>query len=251
MREVLELLEAAPGSSPWYLDAPSACLTSSHGSLRWTFESGAVGAIGGGVSVLRSADGQPLALLGYNCFVKHLAGHRFLVWYQADAASLGDLGRDRDIHLQVVDADLLEPIDDIGARCTKFSESRSSTFFAAGVVDELAIPGRRSAGGHAQVFPGSMHHLSEVLLLDHTALSLVAAYPALGRVEVFPQDWLQQGSFDHGYQWVTRVARDPADGSIVGEGFRLGVFRLDETDRRIERWLIQDPFFRRAGPLCP
>lgn len=62
------------------------------------------------------------------------------------------------------------------------------------------------------------------------------------QVEVFPQDWFNAGNYDFGYQWITRVARR-SDGSIIGDGIRLGSFELDETNRRINKWLTQDPFY--------
>ena len=63
------------------------------------------------------------------------------------------------------------------------------------------------------------------------------------QVEVFPQDWFNDGSYDFGYQWITRVNRR-VDGSIAGDGIRLGTFELDATNRMIKRWLTSDPFYR-------
>ena len=61
-------------------------------------------------------------------------------------------------------------------------------------------------------------------------------------VEVFPQEWFNNGNYDFGYQWITRVARR-SDGKIVGDGIRLGSFELDNTNRNIEKWNIQNPFY--------
>jgi hypothetical protein len=63
------------------------------------------------------------------------------------------------------------------------------------------------------------------------------------RVEVLPQDWFNQGNYDFGYQWIIRVARR-TDGTIVGDGIRLGSFELDETNRRVKNWVTRDPFYR-------
>ena len=62
-------------------------------------------------------------------------------------------------------------------------------------------------------------------------------------VEVIPQDWFNNGQYDFGYQWITRVGRDSKTKRIFGEGIRLGFFRLDETGRNIEKWLRNDPFY--------
>lgn len=62
------------------------------------------------------------------------------------------------------------------------------------------------------------------------------------KVEAFPQDWFNQSDYDFGYQWITRVARR-SDGLIIGDGIRLGIFELDETNRRIKKWLVSDHFY--------
>ncbi len=53
-------------------------------------------------------------------------------------------------------------------------------------------------------------------------------------VSVFPQDWWNRADLDFGYQWVTRVARDPKTGKIVGEGIRIQPFVLDSSCRELE-----------------
>ena len=60
---------------------------------------------------------------------------------------------------------------------------------------------------------------------------------AAGRVSVLPQRWYNEGPYDFTYQWITRVQREPATGRIVGEGIRLGYFRLDASGTQVEAWL--------------
>lgn len=66
---------------------------------------------------------------------------------------------------------------------------------------------------------------------------------ASGATRVAPQDWFNQGPYDFGYQWITRMARLPDVGEIVGEGIRLGVFRLDSPCRQIAECLVTDTFY--------
>ena len=42
-----------------------------------------------------------------------------------------------------------------------------------------------------------------------------------------------RGDFDFGYQWITRVARDPKSRHIVGDGIRITPFRLDASGRKL------------------
>lgn len=63
------------------------------------------------------------------------------------------------------------------------------------------------------------------------------------QVTVLPQKWFNEGKYDFGYQWITRVQRDTKTGQIVGEGIRLGNFRLDPSGMQIQEWLHKDVFY--------
>jgi len=78
---------------------------------------------------------------------------------------------------------------------------------------------------------------------DHMCRAIFAFGFSENEVEVVPQDWFNNGAYDFGYQWITRVARDPETRRILGEGIRLGFFRLDATFRSVEEWLVNDPFY--------
>jgi hypothetical protein len=107
------------------------------------------------------------------------------------------------------------------------------------------------AGVHPVSIPYDWSRFDETLVLaEHANLSadnkVARAIFAFAwkkrRVEVFPQDWFNTGDYDFGYQWITRVGRRE-DGTIVGDGIRLGSFELDESNRRVKTWLTQDPFY--------
>ena len=54
---------------------------------------------------------------------------------------------------------------------------------------------------------------------------------------MLPQTWFTAGKYDIGYQWITRVTRDPATGRILGGGIRIGNFELAEDGMGLERWI--------------
>ncbi len=104
------------------------------------------------------------------------------------------------------------------------------------------------AGRHPVVAPASFAKFEETLALGlyqpenpqpgHERHAIFA-FDWVGRqVEVIPQDWFNQGSYDFEYAWIARVAR-LANGKIVGDGVRLGRFELDATGRQIGRWIEQ------------
>jgi hypothetical protein len=69
------------------------------------------------------------------------------------------------------------------------------------------------------------------------AFCIYAVNPVARQIEVFPQDWFNDGTFDYGYQWITCATRDPATHRLLVSGIRIDKFILDETGRRIEQRL--------------
>lgn len=63
---------------------------------------------------------------------------------------------------------------------------------------------------------------------------IYAIDPAAHSIEVYPQDWFNDGRPDYGYQWITCVTRDPATRRLLVSGIRIDSFVLDETGRQIE-----------------
>ena len=106
----------------------------------------------------------------------------------------------------------------------------------SGILAETEVPAALTAGSHSHFFPEVMREAGELLVLAVPELDQVALYvinAAHGRIEVYPQDWFNQANLDYGYQWVTRIARDPTTGRIHGEGIRIDPFVLDATFRRL------------------
>ena len=69
----------------------------------------------------------------------------------------------------------------------------------------------------------------------HGNLALMVANPVQGSIRLYPQDSFNDGQEDLGYQWVTRVAREPRTGRIWGDGIRINPFILDDTLRKLAR----------------
>ena len=111
-------------------------------------------------------------------------------------------------------------------------------------VEVVSIPPLR--GGVREGFASRTPIAHEELLLltsmattadGDPALAIVSWSPASGRVDVRPQTWFTPGSHDLGYEWVTRVARDPTTDRIVGEGVRIPPFELDDDGESVRRLL--------------
>lgn len=92
------------------------------------------------------------------------------------------------------------------------------------------------------VFAGLEHLLliGEYARVQETACAAIfeirfGVSPSFRCVCVYPQKWYTRDNFDLGYQWITRVARDPAIGRFVGEGIGINPFILTEDGCHIER----------------
>ncbi len=53
--------------------------------------------------------------------------------------------------------------------------------------------------------------------------------PSENMIEVLPMDWWNHGDYDYGYEWASKIARDPKTGNVVGEGVRILPFLLDKS----------------------
>jgi len=91
----------------------------------------------------------------------------------------------------------------------------------------------------------SFHPVDEVLApcnykapaQSDPALAILMVYPQAGLVEVLPQNWITQETYDVANHWITRAARDPETHRIIGELSKAGIFELAENGRDFSRWL--------------
>ena len=246
------LLAGTPGPSPWYLRRPDRSLPSARGALVWR-PAGEAGDRAG-QTLLVTPSGEPLLVLDFHCYVQPLGAPRFLVWHPEGEGPAERRSTPSAERFRVLDADTLAPIRDLDAVVASMHATGMRSELAAGEVASVAVRTSLPDGRTRCAFPDAMHELDELLVLTHStaegeqrnyhdamSLRLWIIRPHEGTIDVIPQDWFNRGDYDFGYQWVTRVAREPG-GRIVGEGIRIGAFVLDESGRRVSEWLSTDPF---------
>jgi len=126
-----------------------------------------------------------------------------------------------------------------------FKQSQDRVYSATAPLAEMEISSRLTAGTHAVEVPTEFRGLEELLLIgsypaaskDDAACAVVVLHPRAGEVTVLPQSWFTANKFDIGYEWITRVTRDPVTGRIIGSGIRIGNFELTEDGTGLERWI--------------
>ena len=227
-----EILASAPGPSPWHLAGKT--VPSPAGVLHW--RSGDDPASGAGKTLLVAPGGEVLAVADFYCYVRPLGDRRLLAWY-AEEEGEGDALRRR-MRFRVLDVEGLRPIPDPAAVAARLGKHECFAV-AAGEVATVAIPTDLPAGEHAVAVPPEMAAAGELLVLARAPvakgvdLRLWIIDTVQGQLTVVPQDWFNEGDYDFGYQGVTRVARMPGTGQIVGDGIRIAPFRLGSDLRHI------------------
>ena len=63
-----------------------------------------------------------------------------------------------------------------------------------------------------------------------------------------PVDWFNTEEWDMDYQWISRIAIDPKTKKFVGEGIRIGIFQLDKTGKKLDKWIFREDFY--MYPSC-
>ncbi len=187
-----------------------------------------------------------VAILNYYNYVMRLDSSKLLIWNQRNEADNQDTSP---VHLVVIQPGLLTSFGDnlegavsrmqraVGVRLALTDPPPVSMYLNTGVIDENI----------SAVFPKELQAIDELLILCNSSaisarndginanLALLVARPQQSSYQLFPQDWFNSSDLDFGYQWVTRVARDPQTGRVRGEGFRIAPFELDDTLRNVAR----------------
>jgi hypothetical protein len=174
-----------------------------------------------------------------------LAANRLLLW-TPEAKPRPQ--KPETVVFQFHDLDALMPLRDVRAACEQISGGLVSTVSVAPPLDQFGLSIKLGAGSHAIALPEWITAIGELLVLidgpdgawDRGDRRIWSIRPDRGELIVLPQDWFNNGSHDFGYEWITRVARDDS-GRIIGDGVRIGPFRLDETGRQLDTWLSSTP----------
>ena len=226
-------MDNAPGPSPWYLQSKGPRLP----GLTWT-SAGDARVTAGKTCLMRGDD--VVLLVNMYCYVELFSPGLLVIWRQAQAPS----GNTEPVKMWGYQHRNLEPLSkSIEELCEGMQERRLATLAATSPVFECELPTTISEESVSVSVPGPLRVRSEMLLLcqssaiipgpqsGHGNLALMLLNTASGTLQLYPQDWFNDGRVDLGYQWVTRVARDAKTGRIHGDGIRIDPFILDESMR--------------------
>lgn len=229
-------LQSAPGPTPWYADAK---LDREGVPLQWEHPNGEGLS---GLTYLKFAD-SVLAIFDFQCYVVPAGPDRILVWNAEGEKAFAF----RLFNTRTFDT-IAGP--DAAARSMRYAEKRM--VWHGGLLAETIIPTDINDGLCEWVFPEPFAIFDELLVLAHSTAfgrtsngfdksnsALWIVRPKASRIDVFPQDWFNDGQFDFGWVWSQKVAREPRSDEIVGWGGRLGIYVLDASHRGVKSWLTK------------
>lgn len=241
-----------PGPSPWYLRSPWASINTPRGTWQWAFYDSPTLA---GMSRLLSPDGDTVLFLDFNCYFQSLTESRVLIWYEVGNPEKEQYENPH-IVFTILTLPALTPIHDHEQAATELRKSKQQIRADGGNSTTFKFFTTVGEGKHPISPSTEFNTLPEQLVLadfgaenarsnhyDKMFRAVFAFNFQEKQVTVLPQIWFNQGSYDFGYQWITRVQREKETGQIVGEGIRLGNFRLDTTGMQVQEWLHKDAFY--------
>ncbi|MGA9761345.1 MAG: hypothetical protein WBQ14_02870 [Gaiellaceae bacterium] len=223
-----------PGPSPWYLKEGASPVT----GFVWR-RAGDEGSLAG-KTLLVGASG-PVAILDFANWVLSLDNLTLLVWCQHSVTE----GPTAPVQLHVIRPSELGVLDgDLAELCESMQETPVGLLLDGPETARAELPTTLVGEQLKASFPKQLKELDELLILCHSSgidsaprwerdnLALLVAHPKESLYRLFPQDWFNGAGLDYGYQWVTRVVRNPANRRVHGEGFRVAPFVLNETLRQ-------------------
>ncbi len=224
-RRIRALLQQTVGPAPWYWETFPGIQGAAGQHFVWQFH-GNQGALAYLVSLSLSTE-PDVPRLALNTYVRPflVQGSRFGLWCP----------QGRYIRMAVFDAEQLKPFE-FEAVAGWFKQSTERIYSATAPLADFEFDGMLPQGTHSIEFPPEFQGIHELQMVTsypakskedpHAAVYVV--YPHAGLVEVLPQRWFTAKDFDVGYQWISRVTRDPETHRLVGEGVRIGGFELTE-----------------------
>ena len=222
-QRIRALLQKTVGPAPWYWETFPQIRGAAGQSFVWQFH-GAQGPLAYLVSLTLS-DSPDVPRLALNTYARPFVvdGSRFGI----------GCPRGRYIRIAMFDAGRLKPFE-FEAVAGWFKQSTERIYSATAPIADFEFDGMLPQGTHSVEFPPEFRSIDEMQLVssypaktkDDPHAAVYVAYPQAGLVEVLPQRWFTAKDYDIGYQWISRIARDPQSHRLVGEGVRIGGFEL-------------------------
>jgi hypothetical protein len=169
-------------------------------------------------------------------YVLRISPTQFVVWYRSAEFDSGV------IHVELHDVSSLQPMSESELSLPR--KERSPFAISTDPIAKFTIPQNQPIGlQQVQLLPEFVDCPELFVLVssgnnwDHMRLHLWSIRPSKQELDVVPQNWFTDGAYDFGYQWITRMARSPETGHLIGDGIRIGSFELSNDGSKFLQWL--------------
>jgi len=245
-----DFMRDAPGPSPWYLVGNN--LQFEGFKTEWLSGDNYIKAqvipiknAYTGTTIL-SLNGEVKLIFYFQCYVLKHSDNQIVIWYeQTDEKSNSDLK----IKVVLMDVTKLKTISNLNAIAQSLNQNTKIGWQGEGLISEFEFSKNQGIGTHSIEVSDPIKHINEILffaranaLPSESNASRTAIYKvdfAKGFLTTVPQEWYNKGDFDFGYEWPTRVKREPVSGRVYGSGIRMRSFLLSDDLRTIDRWYSQ------------
>jgi hypothetical protein len=230
----LSLLTNSTGPSPWYWRTFPSVAANSKQNFAWTFH-GEQGELAYLVTLgLESEPNRPRLALNTFCVPFPIAPDRLGIWCPEPGG----------LRLMCFDPDQLAAFS-FNMIVGWFKQSAEKVYSATSPLAEFELSTRLPEGTHKIEVPEEFRSVDELLLVasrsaktrDDAAANIFVLYPQAGLVQVLPQRWFTTNKYEVGRQWIARIVRDPETQRLLGDGVRMGSFRLSENGCEVEEWM--------------
>ena len=230
----LATLEKAAGPSPWYWKSFPAITGNSRQRFTWTYH-GDTGSLAYLTTLaLESEPERPRLALNTYSVPFEIGPNHLGVWCPEPGS----------VRVLCFDPDQLA-VFQFEEIVGWFKQSNERIFSATPPIAEFEVSRRAAAGTHNIEVPVEFRMLDELIAVtsypaltkDDPASAVFVMYPQAGLVEVIPQKWFAASKVEAGYQWISRIARDPGTHRLIGECVRLGKFVLTPDSTDVEEWI--------------
>jgi len=211
--------KGVPGPSPWYLRTDAPTLT----GFKWN-DAGNSSPFAGKM-VLEGGQGAVAVFDFYN-YISVFDEHTLLVWYQSSGTPRSESPSSPPVRLLLLNLLQLRPLaGDLRQLSTLMGTNGVPLLINGEPLAAVNLDTSVVGADQSVMFPEQFRRIDEILILcdssgihlkpgcDSSDLALLIAHPRRSIYHLYPQDWFNSGGFDYGYQWVTRVVRNPKNRS--------------------------------------
>jgi hypothetical protein len=226
-----DLFKDVPGPAPWYVRPGSPTVE----GFEWQQTSALFPRRG---KTLLVGSSGVVAVIDFYVCVKVIDRSTLLAWYQPRRQRKEE---SKPVCVTVFQPRLMKPFDsELSPIEEKMGRAELPLLLSQEPQAKVELTTTRIDEDLTVRFPDELKLLDELLILCHSSaidhradmkvdLALLVANPQLNIFRLYPQDWFNSADLDFGYQWVTRVVRNPRTGRVHGEGIRINPFELDDS----------------------